>query len=382
MKRVLMVQPSLNPPGGGNGVASWMIEALRGDHHITLLAWEAPQLEAINRFYGTSLRPSDLELIALPRLLRAIARRTPTPMALAKDNYLLWRCRRMADQFDVIISANNEVDVGKPGIQYVHYPKLSLRPEVDLRWYHRIPFVVDSYRWLGFRLAGFSLQRMRRNLTLVNSDFIGARFRELHGLETVTLFPPIAGSFPVVPWEHREDGFVCIGRISREKRIEHIVEILSTVRDNGRPLHLHIIGTFGDDPDYSTLIKGCVDANRSWVTIHEDLSRHELTQLITSHRYGIHAMEDEHFGMAVAEMVRAGCIVFAPNNGGPVEILGGDQRLLYSSAQDAAHKIGLMMASCELQKNLRDYLNQRSELFSVRLFVNRFRELVDRFESG
>jgi hypothetical protein len=31
-------------------------------------------------------------------------------------------------------------------------------------------------------------------------------------------------------------------------------------------------------------------------------------------------MDGEHFGMAVAEMVRAGCTVFALNNGGPVEM--------------------------------------------------------------
>ena len=28
MKRVLIVQPSLQPPGGSNAVASWMVQAL------------------------------------------------------------------------------------------------------------------------------------------------------------------------------------------------------------------------------------------------------------------------------------------------------------------------------------------------------------------
>ena len=196
-----------------------MLEALKSEHRITLLTWETPRLEAINRFYGTSLRPSDFELTLLPRL-HAIARRTPTPMALIKDNYLLLRCRRLAARFDVVMTANNEGDVGRRGIQYIHYPKLSLRPEVDLRWYHRLLFVVDIYRWVAMRLTGFSLERMRRNISLVNSDFIGAQIRALHGVETVTLYPPIAGTFPAVPWECREDGFVCIGRISPEKRLD------------------------------------------------------------------------------------------------------------------------------------------------------------------
>ena len=381
MKRVLMVQPSLNPPGGGNGVAAWMLEALKSEHRITVLTWDVPRLETINQFYGTSLRPSDFEITLLPRLLDAIARRTPTPMAFIKDNYLLLRCRRLAARFDVVISANNEADLGRRGIQYIHYPKLSLRPEVDLRWYHRLPIVVDTYRWVALRLTGFSVERMRRNIFLVNSDFIGAQVRALHRAETVTLYPPIAGTFPAVPWERREDGFVCIGRISPEKRIEQIIAILSVVREHGPAPHLHIVGT-PDDDAYVAFIRTCVDANPSWVSLHENLPREELAQLVSIHRYGIHAMDGEHFGMAVAEMVSAGCIVFAPKNGGPAEILGGDGRLLYSSPQDAAEKIGMTMVNCERQKQLRDYLALRSSLFSARCFVNQIRELVNTFEPG
>jgi glycosyltransferase involved in cell wall biosynthesis len=116
--------------------------------------------------------------------------------------------------------------------------------------------------------------------------------------------------------------------------------------------------------------------------LHENLPRQELAQLVSIHRYGIHAMDGEHFGMAVAEMVSAGCIVFAPKNGGPAEIIGGDERLLYSSPQDAAAKIGMTMVSCERQKQLRDYLALRSSLFSAQRFVSQIRELVNTFEPG
>ena len=33
MKRVLLVQPSMQPPGGGNGVAAWVLQALLAEHH-------------------------------------------------------------------------------------------------------------------------------------------------------------------------------------------------------------------------------------------------------------------------------------------------------------------------------------------------------------
>jgi hypothetical protein len=61
-------------------------------------------------------------------------------------------------------------------------------------------------------------------------------------------------------------------------------------------------------------------------------------------------------------------------------ILGGDERLLYSSVEDAAEKIGLTMLGRERQKELRDFLAARSEQFSAEHFLHQFRELVERFE--
>jgi glycosyltransferase involved in cell wall biosynthesis len=140
--------------------------------------------------------------------------------------------------------------------------------------------VVDAYRWLAIRLMSFPMERMRRNLSVVNSDFIGARVRALHGVETVTLYPPVAGNFPAVPWEQREDAFLCVRRISPEKRIEQIIAILSRVRDSELAPHLHIIGT-PDNDAYVIFIRNCVSANRSWVTLHAKLTRQALARLMS-----------------------------------------------------------------------------------------------------
>jgi hypothetical protein len=178
-------------------------------------------LSAINRFFGTSLLPSDFDLILPAHLAQAIPCRLPTPLSLAKNSYLLSVARRLGGQYDAIVTADNESDFGRCGIQCIHFPKFDpVRPSVDLRWYNRSAIVADLYRRFATRLTGFSMERTRRNLSVVNSDFMDARVRALHGVETVTLYPPIAVSLPAMPWERREDGFVFIGRISPEKRIE------------------------------------------------------------------------------------------------------------------------------------------------------------------
>ena len=57
MKRVLLVQPSMQPPGGGNGVAAWMLQALVPEHRVTVLSWQPVEIDPINRFFGTHLQP-------------------------------------------------------------------------------------------------------------------------------------------------------------------------------------------------------------------------------------------------------------------------------------------------------------------------------------
>ena len=54
-KRLLFVQPVLDPPGGSNAVASWMIEALKGEYAISVLTWRPPTWRPST---GSTARPS------------------------------------------------------------------------------------------------------------------------------------------------------------------------------------------------------------------------------------------------------------------------------------------------------------------------------------
>ncbi len=379
MKRVLIVQPSIEPPGGGNGVAAWIIEALKDQHDLTLLTWRPPKLDEVNRFFGTHIAPSDFTLQLGPQWVFWPSRLSPTPLSLLRNHMLLRSSRKIVPHYDVVLTADNESDLGeRSGIQYVHFPKFDKeRPTVELRWYHFGP-LLNPYYFIANRMTGFSFERMRRNLTLVNSDFIGRRYTAAHGIVPLTLHPPALGTFPEVPWESREDGFVLIGRISPEKHVERAIEILARVRDRFPRVHMHIVGT-GDDSEYTAMVRGRVEENASWVSLHEGLARDDLIDLLTRHRYGIHAMEDEHFGMAVAEMVSAGCIPIVPRGGGQVEIVDCDDRMLYTSETEAVDRIERIMGDAKLQDELWRSLAERKELFTTERFVSRIRGLVRDF---
>ena len=97
MKTILLVQPSIQPPGGGNGVAVWIIEALKRDHAVSLLTWEPIDLASINRYYGASLGTADFCAFGVPPALRGILALVPTPASLLKTNLLLRFCKKMKE---------------------------------------------------------------------------------------------------------------------------------------------------------------------------------------------------------------------------------------------------------------------------------------------
>ncbi|HUE89952.1 MAG TPA: glycosyltransferase [Vicinamibacterales bacterium] len=383
-RRVLLVQPSMQPPGGGNGVAAWMLQALAADHDVTVLSWSPVDVAPINRFFGTSLRGDDFVTHVVPRSWRSIPDLLPVPAALLRSSLLMRYTRRVIDGFDVIVGVHNETDYGRRGIQYVHYPSyLRPRPEVDLRWYHRSAPLLNAYYSAADRLAGFSLERMKANLTLANSDWTASRLQRFLGIDAVTLYPPVLAAGPQSPWHERRRGFVMMGRISPEKEYERAMRILARVRAHASDTTLTIIGTWDARTEgyYSRLVAlaRSLDPAGAWITFRRDLSRDEVRVVLTTTRYGIHGMREEHFGMAPAEMVGAGMIVWVPDGGGQVEIVGDAPLLRYDDEDQAVDQILRVVSDEAEERRLRDQLAAQGERFSTERFVREIRTIVETF---
>jgi hypothetical protein len=90
-------------------------------------------------------------------------------------------------------------------------------------------------------------------------------------------------------------------------------------------------------------------------------------------------MREEHFGMAPAEMVRGGMIVWVPNGGGQVEIVGDAPALRYDTEEEAAQSIVRVMTDPSEERRLLDHLARHSEQFSVARFTTTIRDIVASF---
>ena len=383
-RKVLLVQPSMQPPGGGNGVAAWMLQALAPEHDVTVLSWWPVDVRPINRFFGTTLSPDMFASRLVPQWWRHTISRLPVPAALLRGGLLMRYTRTIVNDFDVVLGAHNEMDYGRRGLQYIHYPTYwRPRPSVDFRWYHHVPPLLHTYYAVADRLAGFSMDRMKSNLTLTNSDWTASHVRRFLGIEARTLYPPVVATPLKVPWHDRRRAFLAMGRISPEKEYERVIRIVARVRASIPTVTLTIVGTWDANTQryYERLVAlgRQLDPTNEWLTFRHNLSRDEVHALLSTTQYGIHGMREEHFGMAPAEMVRAGMIVWVANGGGQVEIVGDNAALRYDDEDGAVESILQVLEAPRRQQELREQLARRGELFSEARFVASVQQLVHSF---
>jgi glycosyltransferase involved in cell wall biosynthesis len=380
--KIAVVHQHLVPGGGSEACTLWMTHALQDEAEVTLITMGEPDLGALNRAYGTAVEAGRVALlsIAIPAGMR---RRFD-----ALRGYRLARyCRDHAPDFDLMISAYNVMDFGRIGIQRVgdfsfddglrraFYPGQGAWGKL---LYRRSPGR-SLYLWLGRRLSGITEDGWRANWTVANSEWTRKILDERFGLGSQVVYPPVSGEFPDVPWRERENGFVVMGRLAPEKSLEQVIDILKTVRREF-DVHLHVLGR-SNGSSYSRKIEALVRENGAWASLEGPVYGEDKAQFLSRHKFGISGCRYEAFGIAVAEMVKAGCLVWVPRDGGQVEIVNRPE-LDYADRDEAVSKILALMRDERKADGLRTELKAGSERFSTGRFVEEIRAVVRRFLEG
>jgi len=377
MKKIAIIHPQLLIGGGSEAVPLWIAEALRNDYDVYLIAMGEVELHSLNDCYGTNLNGNEIKVISIP-----------IPYALKKRfdvlrSYKLAKfCKKHASDFNLMISTYNVMDFGKKGIQCIADFSFDdkLRQSFDSThsgtFYKRSP-----WRWaylkIGELLAGTDKDGWRKNITIANSDWSGKIVKKFYGIETNTIYPPVVSEFPCIPWDKRENGFVVLARLSPEKRIEKIIEILEKVRQMGFDIHLHILGREANS-EYVKRLRKLYDEKRDWVFMEGLVVGQKKLQFIAQHKFSISARDNEPFGISIAETVKAGCITWVPHGGGQTEIVNHSE-LIYDNLENAVDKIEQVLGNKALQNQLQIHLAEQSNKFSIGKFQSQIRELVHKF---
>ena len=364
----------------------WAIDALAKEYRVHLITSGEPDLRLLNRLYGTSVPPEAVTVVRVP-LPRPLAR---TDKAAALRGHWHQRfCRRIADRYDVLFSAYNLCDFGRPAIQRI--ADFSWAPDVRAsvdpdttgsRGFHQTNFLNRLYLGLCKKIAPPSGRNLfADDLLIANSQWTATVLKEKYQARDVrVIYPPVPGDFPDVPWEERASDFVCLGRLSREKRIESIIDVLKRLRAMGHTSTLHIIGG-SDGSSYARGVEEMARSEGDWIQWHGELQGDAKRQLLAQCRYGIHACPFEGFGIAVAEMVRAGCIPFVPTTGGAGEIVGHDETLCWQSLDEAAAKVDQLWRTESKQTDIRRALKKQATLFSTGSYQEGIRTIVSTLQT-
>ena len=119
--------------------------------------------------------------------------------------------------------------------------------------------------------------------------------------------------------------------------MDAVIGILHQVRQHGFDIHLHILGGLDDSP-FAKKVQALASRPRDWVFLEGRVAGKTKRELMARHRFGINGRKSEPFGIAVAELVKAGCLTFVPNGGGQTEIVDHPS-LIFENDDDAIQKI-------------------------------------------
>ncbi len=356
--------------GGSEAIVLWLIEALKRDHDVAVVTTGGWNLAALNAYYGTNIRENDVELRLVP-IPFVVGNRSAA--ALRGACYQRF-ARRIAGQYDVRISAYNPTDWGLPAVHFI--ADFSWHREIRERYDPPSPGFIYSDSILRKTYLGLAAacarpsgrDVLRDDVLIANSRWTASLIKKECGVDCAAiLYPPVWSTFPAVAWQDKELAFVMIGRVAPEKRIEQAIAILESVRRRGHAVRLHICGRIPNDGYGQSISKLCA-LHREWIVAEGMVTGERKSKLLASCRFGIQVRHAEPFGISVAEMVKAGAIVFAPDNGGQAEILD-DPNLLFGSIDDAVEKISDVLSSEEKQVTLRRHLARRVELFGAEKFM-------------
>jgi hypothetical protein len=116
-KQVLLAHPYIAPPGGGAGVAAYVLQALQGKYDVSIACYRPPAYESVNRYFGTDLHAEHFTLYQVPKWLTWVLEHQPTPQALLRSGVLEAFIKRLAKRhhFDIYFSAMNEFSFPKRG---------------------------------------------------------------------------------------------------------------------------------------------------------------------------------------------------------------------------------------------------------------------------
>lgn len=225
-----------------------------------------------------------------------------------------------------------------PIVAYTHYPvvstdmleklQLEIKSKASLCILLRLKYVYWKLFMKCYQLAGKSI-----DISITNSTWTNNHVSQIwKTIDSEIIYPPCSTEKIVVEQDgnltSRKNQVLSIAQFRPEKRHDLIINCFAQYlkeRDStNEPLQIVLVGTTRSqaDKDYVEGLKQLAYENlgipKNLLTIITECPYDEVKKLLRNSTYGINAMWNEHFGIAVVEYVAAGLIPLVHASAGPL----------------------------------------------------------------
>jgi len=347
MPVIAVVHPNMMSAGGAESFAMVVLEALpwidptwKEKARIVFITDGKVDFKALNEKFDNNVDAENI-CVVHPFLCSMVGKLEHRIHLFANLELALFsRCvKKHLDEYDMVVSTKGEMDIGKPGIQIMpHIPSMQGK----------------AYGWL-LRCLGRDEKNIKKNITICHSKYIQNGYDAIYGGgKSYVIDPPIRKCPKNKEWGERENGFLVVGRIDKEKETDKAIELIDKVREHLPDAHLHIIGA-GKGRYYRRIEQMAKD--RDYVYLEGFVTTERYFEIITSHKYAVHMREGEPAAVTIRELIDGGTIPFGHYSGGNIELLPNELLFNYGkfgelTISNAAYKIAEVLKDERLQKTL------------------------------
>lgn len=362
----MLVHPQFEKIGGAEKVALKIIEILISEFNanITILSTTDFDLELIQLQSGIGFNSDNItsQVLSVPSFMKN--KFSNTRIAL-----LHRKAKQLAPSFSYSVSTYNELDFGQNAFQYVHHPMLAphnVLSSFKLATKHQFPKSLSSsiYRKFNDTLSKRVPENIEKNVTVTNSKFIQNIYSQIYGKTSRVIYPSIIGSdFKADSTNNKSKQILNISRFSSHKNVSALLNVFDQINESDPGFTFAIAGQV-ENQSYFDGIKNEVLSRNYPIKLFPDCDRNTIVKLYSESAYYINPKEYEHFGIAVLEAAKFGCIPLVHASGGSTELVP-DTDLHFHYFDEIAQKISLIESTVslkeKLKKNLADHISKFSE---------------------
>ena len=256
--------------------------------------------------------------------------------------------------------------------QYIHHPFYSMNIShylsLGLKKKNFVKILLRFLISLGVRKFFINYNKYSKTITFVNSKFIQKRFLNIYKNNKAKIIYPTFKIPNVIKeslfkYEKRENDFVILGRVSKDKNTVDAAKFFLNFNNKNRILNLgklHIIG-----PIEKSLKKEVKKLNfeNDNLCFHGYLSMKKRNRILKKSKYGLHFFVGEHFGRSILEMQKFGIIVFCHNSGGAMEIVSNKLQK-FKSIIDLENNIKIVLKNISERKKIKKMINKKIQKYS------------------